>query len=136
MRILTEMPETHIVGTPEAWIEQASKDSQGVVMGGWIPANIFPRQTEPVYAAALVPGANIHKTVPEAVAYEMVKLLWENREELSQLYPVQPEPLLDFPAYAVEKNATYKLPFHAGAVKFYRELGVEVPEEMLPPELK
>ncbi len=63
------------------------------------------------------------------VAYEMTKAFWENHEEVANAFPaaqgVTPEV-----SVAV---ATY--PIHAGAVRYYQELGIDIPEEVMPPEM-
>jgi TRAP-type uncharacterized transport system substrate-binding protein len=63
------------------------------------------------------------------VAYEMTKAYWENHEEVANAFPaaqgVTPEISV--------AEATY--PIHAGAVRYYQELGIDIPEEVMPPEM-
>jgi len=40
---------------------------------------------------------------------------------------------LGFPKLTLETAIT---PLHAGAVQFYRELGLNVPDRLVPPEMK
>jgi uncharacterized protein len=72
-------------------------------------------------------GANAD--LPEDVAYEMTKAFWENHEEVAGAFPaaqgVTPE--------VAVAEATY--PLHAGAARYYQELGIEIPDDVMPPEM-
>lgn len=63
------------------------------------------------------------ESLPEAVVYNIVKVLWEKNKDLTvinkNLQDWTPENFLD-------KNFT--IPYHPGAVKFYKEKGVWTPE--------
>ena len=56
--------------------------------------------------------------LPEEAVYQVVKALWENYKELAPIHPL----LKDWtPDRFVSKEA--RIPYHPGAVKFYREKG-------------
>ncbi|MGY6564983.1 MAG: TAXI family TRAP transporter solute-binding subunit [Halomonadaceae bacterium] len=64
----------------------------------------------------------------EDAAYEFTRAYWENIERLGQTFaPAQGMT----PEISAENTAT---PLHAGALRYYREIGIEVPEELVPPE--
>ena len=64
----------------------------------------------------------------EDAAYEFTRAYWESIERLSQTFaPAQGMT----PEISVENTAT---PLHAGALRYYREIGIEVPDELVPPE--
>ncbi|MFQ3789025.1 TAXI family TRAP transporter solute-binding subunit [Halomonas sp. A29] len=64
----------------------------------------------------------------EDAAYEFTRAYWENIEKLGQTFaPAQGMS----PEISVENTAT---PLHAGALRYYREIGIEVPDELVPPE--
>ena len=64
----------------------------------------------------------------EDAAYEFTRAYWENVEQLGQTFA----PAQGMSAeISVENTAT---PLHAGALRYYREIGIEVPEELVPPE--
>ncbi len=54
---------------------------------------------------------------PEDVVYQITKTLWENREKISHPVPKK---------FMTEKNVARDTgtPFHPGAIKFYKEIGV------------
>lgn len=72
-------------------------------------------------------GANAE--LDDDVAYEMTKAFWENHEEVANAFPAAQGVT---PAISVEQ-ATY--PLHAGAARYYQELGIEIPEDVMPPEM-
>ncbi|MCE8021305.1 TAXI family TRAP transporter solute-binding subunit [Halomonas sp. MCCC 1A11036] len=64
----------------------------------------------------------------EEAAYEFTRAYWENVEQLGETFA----PAQGMSAeISVENTAT---PLHAGALRYYREIGIEVPEELVPPE--
>ncbi len=95
-----------------------------------IPPGLYPDQDEPYRTIAVVPGAVASsETLTEEDAYEIVKAVFENKA-------------LQEDAFAGVRNVEFAevtlefamVPLHAGAVRYFREIGVEVPEELVPPE--
>jgi TRAP transporter TAXI family solute receptor len=72
----------------------------------------------------------VGKNMPEEQAYEIVKALFEHRDELEQVYVgaswTTPENTID---YAIA-------PLHPGAIRYFKEIGLEVPDRLIPPEIK
>ena len=70
------------------------------------------------------------KTMPADVAYKVVKAIWEGQEH-------QPQSVMGA-AYKNPRSTieTSLSPLHAGAIRYYREQGFKVPDEMIPPEAK
>ncbi len=69
-------------------------------------------------------------TMPADVAYKIVKAIWEGQEH-------QPQSVMG----AAYKNPRGTIehalsPLHAGAIRYYRELGFKIPDELVPPEAK
>jgi len=63
--------------------------------------------------------------------YKLLKVIWEHRDEWKSVHA------------AVEKYVTLEkalwgvnIPLHPGAVKYYKELGFKIPEELIPSEMK
>lgn len=60
-----------------------------------------------------------HAGVPDQIVYEVLKAVWENLAELREINPV-------FRTWSLERMASAEatVPYHPGAIKFFREKGV------------
>lgn len=86
-----------------------------------IPKGTYPGLNEDVSSAALTVLLVAHERMEEALAYEITKLILERTDELVA-------------AHRVAKEITLKsavrgshIPFHPGAVRYYKEKGVTMP---------
>ncbi len=61
--------------------------------------------------------------------------MWENRAAIVEPLATLKEGKFDDMIGNVVKFGL-KVPLHAGAVKFYREIGQTIPAELIPPEAK
>ena len=96
------------------------------------PPNVYKDQNYEV--KGISPGASIVITathVSQELGYRMCKAIWKGRDIQGNAYP------------AFKKIDPFKLavrdsivPIHAGMVKFCKELGIEVPTKLIPPEYK
>ena len=70
------------------------------------------------------------KAMPADVAYKIVKAIWEGQEH-------QPQGVMGAayrnPRGAIEHALS---PLHAGAIRYYRERGFTIPDELVPPEAR
>ncbi len=107
--------------------EIMAKVTDGTVWGPYtIPANTYPGQPEAVQTVAqpnlLVAGDH----VPDDVIYDIVKTMYENQPFLlsvhGSLKDLKPENAL--------KGIT--VPLHPGAIKYYEEIGITVPDHLKP----
>ena len=89
------------------------------------------------YYKALPDGANnvglynmviANQNVDEELVYQVVKACYENQELISSIFAQFGEEMsLDNIGYST-------IPYHMGAIRYFEEVGIEVPEELLPPE--
>ena len=94
-----------------------------------IPANTYPGQSEPIYTVAQPNFLAVRADIDEEVVYRVTRVIFEN---LSFLYSVHKATRI-----MTLENAVEGLPvrLHPGAVRYYREQGIPIPDSLLPPEL-
>ena len=116
-------------------IETADKAQPGLHRRMTIPAGLFKSVETDQLSYAYVINDLVLKDVPEDIVYKIVKAVWENRaaivEPLATLKEGKFDDMVD---NAIKFDL--KVPFHAGAVKFYQEQGFEIPDHLIPPEMK
>ena len=88
-----------------------------------IPAGTYAGVEEDIATTTLPVGLYATTQMSEATAYQLVKAFWESKPKLekqnSWWKAITPESLRIF-------NTT----FHPGAVKYYEEIGVTLPENL------
>ncbi|MDD2453053.1 MAG: TAXI family TRAP transporter solute-binding subunit [Synergistaceae bacterium] len=92
-----------------------------------IPAGTYPKQEKDLHVAGIKSALLVGKDVPEEIVYEMLKIIYNKEEDLKKEHAAFTK--VDF------KNPVdglYGAPLHPGAVKFFREIGKEIPQELLP----
>jgi uncharacterized protein len=91
-----------------------------------IPANTYPNQPKPIQTAALPNFLAVNASVPEDDVYEITKAIFENLPFLTNIHAATKE--IDL------KRATqgHPYPLHPGAIKYFREKGLEIPSNLIP----
>jgi len=130
-----EMSETmpsgiRIIGFSEEEIEKILKASpffkttkMGPVYKGMPDEEITVPQVE-----SMILCRNV---VPEEIMYCLVKSFWEHQDFAAMQWA-------GFNTLTLEEIPTIKgsAPWHIGVYKYYKEIGLEIPEVMIPPEAK
>ncbi|SDM26392.1 hypothetical protein SAMN05192555_11127 [Franzmannia pantelleriensis] len=92
-----------------------------------IPAGTY-RDMEEATSLGIYMGVAANASLGDDIVYEITKAYWENHEQVASSFApadgVTPQDVID--------NATF--PLHAGALRYYQELGLEIPDEVIPPE--
>ena len=83
-----------------------------------IPANTYKNQTKPIKTVAVNAVLIAGTDVKNDVAYQIVKALFENQSELAATHAKGKELNLKTASTGVS------IPFHPGAVKYYKEKGL------------
>lgn len=89
-----------------------------------IPAGTYNGQDQDVASVAMWNFAIAHADMPESLAYEITKLVLENNDRMRQIHASAVETL------AENWNTNNFMPFHPGAVRYYAEIGIEIPAEL------
>jgi hypothetical protein len=86
-----------------------------------IPARTYPSLTADYHTIGLYNFAVVNKDPPDDLVYKIVKSVFEHQQELVTFHPAAKETI---PAN-VDRDTF--LPFHPGAVRYYREVGADIP---------
>jgi hypothetical protein len=96
-----------------------------------VRAKLYPGQNDPFTTIATLTGNAIaasSKMSNEAV-YTVVKSYWKNFKNISKQFPgvsgASPNDVL-----------ASEIPLHMGAIKYYEEVGIKIPQSLYPPEGK
>lgn len=91
-----------------------------------IPAGTYPDQDEDYNTIAQPNILAVSDAVSEEHVYLLTKALYENLPFLQAIHPATK-------AMAIDKAlAGLPLPLHPGALRYYREVGLEVPDRLIP----
>jgi TRAP transporter TAXI family solute receptor len=91
-----------------------------------IPAAAYSSISEPVKTLGMWNIAFASKDMPESLAYEITKAIFENHDALLATHGAAKETLLE----NVSNNLV--MPYHPGAIRYFEENGVEVPASVKP----
>lgn len=90
-----------------------------------IPKGTYRKQTADHRTVGLYNFAIVHKDVPEDLVYNVVKAVLENNPQMVKGHKAATETL----AQNWDRNGF--LPFHPGAVRYFREKGFKVPDKLI-----
>ncbi|MFP4243560.1 MAG: TAXI family TRAP transporter solute-binding subunit [Ectothiorhodospira sp.] len=93
-----------------------------------IPADTYSSVDEDQPAVALWNFAIASKDMPEDFVYEIMKSVLDNNDRMMEVHRAAKETL---PENMKHNDFMW---FHPGAVRYYEEKGIEVPEDLIPPE--
>ncbi|WP_079474088.1 TAXI family TRAP transporter solute-binding subunit [Marinococcus halophilus] len=109
---------------------QKIQESSDVFYRYTIPAETYPNQSEEIHTVAQGNFMGTDKSLDKERVYQLTKSTYENLEQVHGIH-------------SVTKNITLEnslegltVPLHLGAYEYYKEQGVEVPENLMPPEEK
>lgn len=97
-----------------------------------VPPGIYPHQDIPYHTlAVVVAGVTSKDALSEDDVYDIMKAVWENKHLQDAAFPGVKD--VDYTELTLSMSLT---PLHAGAVKFFRDQGVTVPDHLIPPEAR
>lgn len=95
-----------------------------------LPAGTYAGVDVDVKTPAVWNSVVVHKDLPEDLVYNLAKALFESNDDLVAVYAGAKE---STPENTI---ASAVVPLHPGVVKYFEEIGVEVPDNLIPPEMK
>lgn len=93
-----------------------------------IPKGTYKQQIEDHKTVGVYNFAIAHKDVPDSLVYAVTKAVLESNPEMVKGHAAAKETLIE----NWDRNTF--LPFHPGAVKYFQEKGIKLPEKLLPPK--
>lgn len=121
IRLLTLSEEAR---QSEAWKNYTAQESR---FAGTIPAGTYSNAVneEDVTVAEYSMQAAVHADMDEETAYQLTKQFWENLEtaksDIKVLAGINPD----------QPFIGMNIPLHPGAIRYYKEIGAEIPEERM-----
>jgi TRAP transporter TAXI family solute receptor len=94
-----------------------------------IPASAYTSLDEDLVTVGMYNVAIGHADLPEDFVYEMVKTVLENQQFLIDTHQSAEETV---PENMLPNNAFLWL--HPGAIRYFEEIGISIPEALIPPE--
>ncbi len=90
-----------------------------------VPGGVYKGVDQDVPTVSVWNVAICTKDLPEDLVYQLVKATFEHQDYLLKVYPGA--------KYTTPENAVKysPIPFHPGAAKYYRELGLNVPDDKI-----
>jgi len=92
-----------------------------------IEANTYPNQPKAIQSIAHPNVFAVRADIPDEAVYQITKSLWENLAALHEIHKATREVTLD------KALTGLGAPLHPGAARYYREQGLEIPAELVPP---
>jgi uncharacterized protein len=121
-----KLPIDYVAFTPEQ-IDTLLKATPELAAAS-IPAGTYASLKADYRTVGMFNFAVAHKDLPDDLVYAIVKTVFANRERLIAASPSATETL----AANVVRNGF--LPFHPGAVRYYRETGIAIPDALTKAE--
>lgn len=92
------------------------------------PPGTYPNQDKLVRSVASPNVLVARADVPEEVVYHITRVIWENLGALQDIHAATRDMRLDIALKGLGA------PLHPGAIRYYREKGLTIPANLLPPE--
>lgn len=90
-----------------------------------LPAGTYPNQDEGVRSAAMPNVLVARNDVPEYVVYHVTRVIWENLATLQEIHGATRDMKLQGALRGLGA------PLHPGAIRYYRERGLEIPAQLI-----
>lgn len=122
---LQTMHKPRLIGFSDADLEKIIKEYPYFFVGV-IPKGTYKNQQEDIKTVSFWNIAIASENLPDDLVYNLVKATFDNKEALIRVNPAIAQ-------LSPENLSKCIIPLHPGALKYYREIGVEIPDSLLPP---
>lgn len=121
--------ELKIIGIPEDK-QDAFKEAYPQYVWLTIPGGYYKALPEDFYGVGLYNMVISNVNIDEELVYQVVKSCYENNDLIKTIFAQFGEEM------ALENIKYSTIPYHAGAIRYFKEAGVDIPAELIPPECK
>lgn len=111
-------------------VDKMNELTPGVWTMGVLPVGTYDNMDKEAYVAQSRDAIVCDKSVSEEAVYKILEVTYDNYDRLQTIHSGNSVMTLENALVGVS------IPLHPGAVKFFRDKGMEVPEELIPPEMK
>jgi len=101
-----------------------------------LKAGSYPGQSIDIDCIGYTMPWLVKKDLPVDVVYQMAKAVNENYKEVARGSSIAKETIDMFGSVAAATVKMPIIPLHLGTYKYLKELGMKIPEEIVPPEAK
>jgi len=92
-----------------------------------LPANVYRGQTKPLVTMGDPTIAQTNKDTPEELVYWLVKTTIESADQFAKF-----EPSMGAALKMPERILKSPIPLHKGAYRYYKEIGLDIPDAIVP----
>lgn len=93
-----------------------------------LPPGTYPNQTQTVRTVASPNVLATNIDIPEEAVYHITRTIWENLSILQDIHGATREMSLELAVRGLGA------PLHPGAIRYYREVGLEIPAQLILPD--
>jgi TRAP transporter TAXI family solute receptor len=117
--------DVRVFGMGQAKWAQLMLEDQPQMFVTEIPGGIYQGNPDPIETISGLIWCATGANIPEDLAYNVTKTTFANKNELISSHKAW--------SWMETSNAKYaKIPLHPGAIRYYREQGIEIPKEAMP----
>ncbi len=118
--------KVRFIGLSDADLEKIIKEYP-YFSAGVIPKGTYRDVKEDVQTVSFWNIMVASADLPDDLVYNLVKETFNNKDALVKVNPVAKQLFPEAIKYSI-------IPLHPGALKYYREIGIEIPDNLLPPD--
>lgn len=132
---ISALGEFRVIGIPDSALDSPELEAALSIPGrslNILEPGTYPNlvNDEPVQLIDSLVGLGTHRWMSEEEVYDITRVIFENNADLVEaarwMSVITPDNAL----------AELNMPLHLGAYRYYREVGIEVPDHLRPPELQ
>jgi TRAP transporter TAXI family solute receptor len=118
-------PRVRFLSVPNAQLQAVRDEGWDTVSRMVIPAGTYPGQSEPVETVGEMSILAVAASLNPQVVYALTKIFFENLDYLAKVHPACKNIDLSKAFEGLE------IPLHKGAVRYFRERKMKIPERLL-----